>query len=41
MPADGMRATGSPERRFGTPVSVARYKIYQTFLTMERPMLRY
>jgi hypothetical protein len=26
MPADGMRATGSPERRFGTPVSVARYK---------------
>ena len=23
MPADGMGATGSPERRFGTPVSVA------------------
>ena len=34
MPADGMGATGSPERRFGTPVSVARHRAYASFLTM-------
>jgi len=31
MPADGMRATPSPERRFGSPVSIARYKAYRSF----------
>ena len=30
MPADGMRATGSPEPRFGTPVS-ARCEVYPIF----------
>ena len=33
MPADGVRATGSNERRFGTPASVARHRTYPSFLT--------
>jgi hypothetical protein len=37
MPADGMRATGSPARRFSTPVSVARQKVYPGLLTIKRP----
>jgi hypothetical protein len=28
MPADGIRAIGWRQRRFGTPVSVARHKAY-------------
>src|SRR5271163_1375181 len=37
MPADGMRAAGSPERRFGTPLSAAQHKAYPGLLTRERP----
>ena len=40
MPADGMRATSSPERRFGTPASVARCKVCPSFLTMKRPSVQ-
>jgi hypothetical protein len=34
MPADGMRATGLPERSFGTSVSVAHHRAYPSLLIM-------